>query len=130
MGPAERRNEIMRILCRQRYEKMSVLAEKLGVSVRTIGRDISALSISEPIYTQCGKYDGGVYVVDSYSLNRIYMKDNEIEVLCKIHRWVLITKGVLDDSEINILKSIIDEYRKPQGGNVSHKDSKPDKVSI
>ena len=104
MGPAERRNEIMRILCRQRYEKMSVLAEKLGVSVRTIGRDISALSISEPIYTQCGKYDGGVYVVDSYSLNRIYMKDNEIEVLCKIHRWVLITKGVLDDSEINILK--------------------------
>ncbi len=56
MGIAERRVEIMRILYRRRYEKISNLAQEFGVSERTILRDIESLSITEPIYTQCGKY--------------------------------------------------------------------------
>ena len=56
MGTAERRYEIMKTLCRRRYETMSNLASELGVSVRTVQRDIEILSGTEPIYTQSGKY--------------------------------------------------------------------------
>ena len=54
MGTAERRAEIMRILCRRRHETISNLAEEFGVSTRTIQRDVEVLSITEPIYTQYG----------------------------------------------------------------------------
>ena len=65
MGTAERRTEIMRVLYRRRHEKISNLAEEFGVSVRTILRDIEVLSATEPIYTQCGRYYGGVYIMDN-----------------------------------------------------------------
>ena len=40
MGTAERRLEILNYLCQKRYATMPELAEKFGVSVRTIHRDI------------------------------------------------------------------------------------------
>ena len=55
MGAAERRREIMRVLCRRRHETVKNLSFEFGVSERTILRDIEALSITEPIYTQCGR---------------------------------------------------------------------------
>ena len=64
MGTAERRYEIMKILCRRRYETIRNLASEFGVSMRTVQRDIESLSRTEPIYTQFGKYGGGVYVVE------------------------------------------------------------------
>ena len=54
MGTAERRYEIMKILCRRRYETIRNLASEFGVSMRTVQRDIEALSRTEPIYTQLG----------------------------------------------------------------------------
>lgn len=39
MGTAERRTEIMRVLCRRRHETISNLADEFGVSTRTILRD-------------------------------------------------------------------------------------------
>lgn len=60
MGTAERRREMMKILCRRRYETIGKLASEFGVSMRTIQRDIEALSLTEPIYTKAGKYGGGV----------------------------------------------------------------------
>ena len=44
MGIAERRYEIIKLLCRRRYETIRNLAAEFGVSVRTIQRDIEALS--------------------------------------------------------------------------------------
>lgn len=73
MGTAERRREIIKILCKRRHETIKNLASEFGVSVRTIQRDIESLSITEPIYTQSGKYTGGVYVVDVYFVERMYM---------------------------------------------------------
>ena len=78
MGTAERRTEIMRILCRRRHETISNLADEFGVSSRTILRDIEVLSITEPIYTKCGRYDGGIYVADDFVMNRMYMTDIEL----------------------------------------------------
>ena len=85
MGTAERRYEIMKILCRRRHETIRNLASEFGVSMRTIQRDITELSRTEPIYTQSGKYDGGVYVVENYSMDRMYMKDSELGVLQKLY---------------------------------------------
>ena len=84
MGTAERRAEIMRILCRRRHETISRLAEEFGVSTRTIQRDVEVLSITEPIYTQCGRYDGGIYVIENYVPDRMYMTESELSVLHKL----------------------------------------------
>lgn len=54
MGTAERRYEIMKILCRRRYETIRNLASEFGVSMRTVQRDIETLSVSEPIYCNDG----------------------------------------------------------------------------
>lgn len=43
MGTAERRYEMMKILCRRRYETIRNLASEFGVSMRTVQRDIEAL---------------------------------------------------------------------------------------
>ena len=81
MGIAERRIRIMRILCRRGNETIANIAQELGVSTRTIRRDIDELSLTEPIYTQTGRYGGGVYVMDNYIMDRMYMEDNELAVL-------------------------------------------------
>lgn len=114
MGTAERRTEIMRILCRRRHETISNLAEEFGVSTRTILRDIEVLSITEPIYTQCGRYGGGVYVTDDYVISRMYMSDKELALLHKVASFAE-SKSIceLKEDEYNLLKTIISHYTKP-----------------
>ena len=86
MGTAERRTEIMRVLCRRRHETISNLADEFGVSTRTILRDIEVLSVTGPIYTQCGRYGGGVYVTDDFSMTRMYMTERELNLLHKLSK--------------------------------------------
>ena len=113
MGTAERRNEIMKKLCRRRYDTIANLSSEFGVSRRTIQRDIDVLSNTEPIYTQTGKY-GGVFVVDGYSLNRMYMSLGEINVLRKLEEMAVNKEEcLLNDFEIEILHNIIESYTKP-----------------
>ncbi len=113
MGTAERRTEIMRILCRRRHETISNLAETFGVSTRTILRDIEVLSITEPIYTQCGRYGGGVYVTEEYVMNRMYMSHQELAVLHKVAAFAE-NKAVCDlsEEECKLLTTIISQYTK------------------
>lgn len=113
MGTAERRTEILRVLCRRRHEKISNLAEEFGVSSRTILRDIEVLSITEPIYTQCGRYGGGVYVTDDYSMTRMYMTEQELTVLHKLSKSAD-ERAICELSieENRLLKSIISQYTK------------------
>lgn len=104
----------MRILCRRRYEKVSNLADEFGVSTRTILRDIEALSTTEPIYTQCGRYGGGVYVINDYIMNRMYMTDKELSVL---HKVIALAENKftceLNEEECQLIKTIILHYTKP-----------------
>ena len=113
MGTAERRVEIMRILCRRRHETIPNLAEEFGVSERTILRDIDILSLTEPIYTQCGRYGGGVYVTDDYSMDRMYMSTEELSILHKLSKYAD-EKALceLSAEENKLLKSIISQYTK------------------
>ena len=114
MRTTERRTEIMRILCRRRHETISNLAEEFGVSERTILRDIETLSITEPIYTQCGRYGGGIYVSEDYYMNQMYMSDKELTVLHKILSLAR-NKDICDlkKEEYEVLSTIILEYTKP-----------------
>lgn len=113
MGTAERRNEILRILCRRRHETIENLASELAVSKRTIRRDIDVLSMTYPIYTQTGKYNGGVYVMDGFFLERMYMNDTELNVLKKIYIISQNDTSLLTKQELSILNSIISTYSKP-----------------
>lgn len=111
MGTAERRNAIMKTLCRRRHETVQNLASEFGVSERTIRRDIEVLSETEPIYTQTGRHAGGVYVVDGYSKDRMYMTDAEMSVLCKLYDSAQAT--ILSKQETELLRRIITNYTKP-----------------
>ncbi len=115
MEIAERRKEIMRVLCKRRHEKMSNLAFEFNVDYRTIRRDIEALSLTEPIYTKTGRYGGGVYVMDGYYIDRIYMSDSEIQVLAKIES--ALTNGTIssiNQADISLLNQIVNDYSKPR----------------
>lgn len=115
METSERRTEIIRILCRRRHDTISNLAEEFGVSPRTIQRDIEILSLTEPIYTQCGRYGGGIYVAEDYSLNRMYMNDDEVALLQKIVQFANNKDQVdLSTEEYRLLKYIISQYTKPK----------------
>lgn len=113
MGTAERRHEIMKILCRRRYETIRNLASELGVSMRTIRRDIETLSRTEPIYTQFGRYGGGVYVVENYAIDRMYMEEQELHILQKLYIAADKQRSLLTDDEKRLLKSLILQYSKP-----------------
>jgi predicted DNA-binding transcriptional regulator YafY len=115
MGTAERRARIMRILCRRRHETISNLAKEFGVSTRTIQRDIEILSLTEPIYTLTGRYEGGVYVTDNFDMSRMYMSNSELSVLQKVA--LLAENNCICDlnmEELVTLKRIISLYTKPK----------------
>ena len=115
MGTTERRTEIMRVLCRRRHETISNLSSEFGVSKRTISRDIEILSITEPIYTISGRYGGGVYVIDNYTPNQIYMSEIELSILKKILSHLENNRTcTLNEYELNTLKTIIKHYEKPK----------------
>lgn len=114
MGTAERRHEILKILCRRRHETISNLAFEFGVSERTIRRDIQELSLTEPLYTQTGRYGGGVYIVEGYSMSRMYMSENESEVLHKILKMIKSNHPCnLTKEEVKIFERIVIDYTKP-----------------
>ncbi len=84
MGANERRQEIMETLCHRRQETMANLAFEFGVSIRTIRNDIDYLSLSYPLETVRGRYDGGVRVMDGFYMNRKYLNPEQKELLERI----------------------------------------------
>ena len=117
MGTTERRNAILKALCRRRYDTIGNLATEFEVSERTIRRDIEILSYTEPIYTQSGRHAGGVYVVEGYHMDRMYMLEEEIAILQKIKDAAnRHNSGLLLPGEEKILERIISTYTKPKNG--------------
>ena len=114
MGTSERRNAIMRILCRRRHETVSNIASEFGVSERTIRRDIEILSLSEPIYTQSGRYGGGIYVTENYNIDGMYFTDQEATVFMKLMKYIN-EKCCPDFSneDIETINRIAKKYIKP-----------------
>ena len=115
MGPAERRNEILKVLCQRRYDKIHNLAFEFGVSERTIRRDIEIMSLSEPIFTQPGRFGGGVYVMEGYTLNRMYVSDDEAAVLHKLSQYAEKKQiCILTEDELKIVQRMLKNYTIPK----------------
>lgn len=59
------------------------LAERFGVSVRTIQRDIVSISeIGIPIYSSGGKY-GGYSILNTYKLKNMDIRNDEQQMIIK-----------------------------------------------
>ena len=115
VGTAERRIEIMRLLCCERHVTMQFLADKFSVSVRTIKRDIDELGYIIPLEIKTGRYEGGVYVMNGYFWDKVYMCDEDIALL----RTIIVigeakARLVLDKSALQRLKKMIDTYSLPK----------------
>jgi predicted DNA-binding transcriptional regulator YafY len=109
MGTAERRLEIMKLLCKRRFETMANLSKEFGVSVRTIQRDVDELTFLMPLYVKSGRYEGGVYVDKDYTMDRMYMSSDEISLLIKVKE---IAADKLSKKEIYLFDFIIKSYSK------------------
>lgn len=80
MSANERRAELIRILVARRQDTMPNLAAELGVTVRTIQRDILALTVEYPLVTLQGN-GGGVKVEDWYHPHKNILSLEQISVL-------------------------------------------------
>lgn len=115
VGSAERRKEIMKILCRRGHETITKLADEFGVSIRTIQRDIDVLSLYEPIYTKNGRYQGGVYIMKGYDPDKQYFACEDTELLESIVAQSEKTGCCrLNREQLSKLKKIISNYSKPK----------------
>lgn len=84
MGAAERRQQILELLCQRRKETVSNLAAELGVCERTIRRDIETLTLQYPIETVCGRYGGGVKLADWYYQSRRRLTPRQTALLRRL----------------------------------------------
>lgn len=84
MDAVERRQQILELLCQRRKNTMQNLAAELGVSERTIRRDVEILTRSYPLETVCGRYGGGVRVADWYHLDRQRMSPKQTALLRRL----------------------------------------------
>ena len=84
MDAVERRQQILELLCQRRKDTMQNLAAELGVSERTIRRDVEILTRSYPLETVCGRYGGGVRVADWYHLDRQRMSPRQTAQLRRL----------------------------------------------
>lgn len=106
----ERRMEIVRILYSNDIYTIENLAFRLGVSARTIRRDIAAVSIRIPIGAKYGR-NGGIFVRKSNKLDRLYMTKEEIDLLSKVlAKAVNCESYILSTQEIKTLEFLIMFY--------------------
>ena len=111
METAERRFEMFKYLCRVRYAKFSELAARFGVSEKTISRDIFEIEMTYHITLDVkrGRHGGGVYVADDHTFGRMYLYDEEIALLIKLHQ---LTKNQITADENELLSRMIKKYNK------------------
>ena len=62
-----------------------------------------------PLYVKTGRYEGGVYVDDGYTMDRMYMTTQEIELLIKVKKM---TEDRLSTKENRLFENIIKSYTK------------------
>ena len=105
----ERRQEIIEILCQKRFLRVEYLMSYFNVSRNTILRDIEILTVSYPITTQQGKYNGGIYIAEGYYIGKQYLTDEQENLLKEL-------TGTVNEEQAKILQSIISKFARPETG--------------
>ena len=103
MDAVERRQQILELLCRRRKDTMQNLASELGISERTIRRDVEILTRTYPLETICGRYGGGVRVADWYHLDRPQMSPKQTELLRRL-------AGDLQGEDLELMEQILSKF--------------------
>ena len=84
------------------------------MSQRTIRRDIETLSLSEPVYTQQGRYGGGVYVVSGHRIDQQYMSLLQTQTVEKVIRFAIHGQQCsLQDEELGALRALLETFSLP-----------------
>lgn len=78
MSQSERRQRLLEVLCLRRYDTCANLAQEFHVCQRTIRYDIEALMCSYPVETVCGRFGGGVRVMEGYYYHHKPSYDNAL----------------------------------------------------
>ena len=105
MTALERRMELLRILVMRRQETEPSLAKELGVSVKTVRRDIIALTVDYPLETKAGK-GGCIRVAEWYHPYQ--------HILTREHQQVLLNMIRRGDAyEAHIVQQILEQCGSP-----------------
>lgn len=99
MSANERRMAIWNTLCMQRQVTIGFLAEKYGVSTRTIRYDVEVLSRSYPIVTKAGK-NGGVRIADWFQPGNDILMPEQMDLLLKL-------QSEMDGNDAIMMRDII-----------------------
>lgn len=110
MRAAERRQELLEVLCLRRYDTCENLAHEFHVSKRTIYSDFELLMCSYPIEAIRG-HGGGFRIADGYYL---YCKTHckaANKTLNAVQVELLLKMGaLLDGDDLDILNSILLQF--------------------
>lgn len=108
MSPAERRQQLLELLCRRRHDTYGNLAHEFNVCKETIRHDIEELMRFYPIETIRGRHGGGVRVMDGFYLNR--HRSNRAALTPKQAILLKKLKGQLVGDDLDTLNSILSEF--------------------
>lgn len=82
------------------------LAKKFEVSVRTIYRDIDALSgAGIPVYTEAGR-NGGIYLMKSFVLNKAVLSEGERQDILTALQCLNVTQNINNSGTLDKLSAI------------------------
>ncbi len=100
MSNAERRLQVLGVLCLRRHDTYDNLAHEFNVCKRTIRYDVAALMCEYPVETVCGRYGGGVKVKDDYFPYRKALNSKQLDLLIRL-------SALLDGDDLATMSSII-----------------------
>lgn len=103
MSAEERRAAIWRTLCSARFVTAEALAASYRVSIRTIYRDLQALSISYPIEPIRGRYGGGYQLCEWFFPQSRTLCAEEVAMLHKL-------MSVASADQIKVLNAILTKF--------------------
>ena len=73
VSPAERRQQLLEVLCLRRHDTYGNLANEFNVCKETIRHDIEELMRSYPVETIRGRHGGGVRVMDDMGFQQVHL---------------------------------------------------------
>ena len=111
METEARRKRMIELLCARRHDTSDNLAKELGVSKRTIRRDIDAIGEDIPLYYKKGRYGGGIYVMEGYRSNRTYFCNEELKLLQKI--FIHMECSIFTPEDRVLMQKFLEKYAKP-----------------
>lgn len=103
MGPSERRNEILHLLCKRRHETAVNLATEFGVSERTIRTDLMILSCYYPLQVIRGRFGGGVHLPDWFHMESRTLSPKQQALLMRVRQ-------TLAGDDLQVMNSILAQF--------------------